>query len=227
MASASRDLLRAAREFCQQLSVGLNGQLFLAGYSEGGYATMALHKLLEEKHRNEFIVTASMPGGGAYHKTAFSDYVVGANRDLYFINSYLWVLNTYNWVYKINRPWSYYLNEPYASQVEAGGVFSRIPLNPQVLLNDTLREAIAQDSDSLIQRAFADNDIHDWAPLAPMRMIHGKRDDFVPPFNAEHAYEAMRARGADKISLELLNEDHDSAISPYVMKVFEFFSQFE
>lgn len=47
LASASADMLRATREFCQQQSVAVNQKNFLLGYSEGGYATMALHKLLE------------------------------------------------------------------------------------------------------------------------------------------------------------------------------------
>jgi pimeloyl-ACP methyl ester carboxylesterase len=118
LASASRDMLRAVRELCVTEKVALNGQLFLTGYSEGGYATMSLHKLLEEGHADEFTVTASAPAAGAYDKTAFAKYILNSDQPLSFINTYLWVLQTYNTVYGLNRPFSYYLNEPYATRVQ-------------------------------------------------------------------------------------------------------------
>ena len=50
LASASADMLRATREFCQQQAVSVTQKNFLLGYSEGGYATMALHKYLEANY---------------------------------------------------------------------------------------------------------------------------------------------------------------------------------
>jgi len=44
----------------------LNQQLFLAGYSEGGYATLALQRELETHHADEFSITASAPMAGSY-----------------------------------------------------------------------------------------------------------------------------------------------------------------
>lgn len=44
-ASASLDMLRAAKELCKKLGVKLNGKLFITGYSQGGHSTAALHAL--------------------------------------------------------------------------------------------------------------------------------------------------------------------------------------
>ena len=65
-ATASVDMLRAARNYCARNNIGLNGQLFLAGYSQGGHAAMALHRELEQYHTNEFAITASAPMAGPY-----------------------------------------------------------------------------------------------------------------------------------------------------------------
>ena len=43
-ASAVLDLIRAGKTFCSNSGTPLNDQLFLMGYSQGGHATMALHK---------------------------------------------------------------------------------------------------------------------------------------------------------------------------------------
>jgi hypothetical protein len=59
-------MLRAARSFCASNNIGLNGQLFLAGYSQGGHTEMALHRELERYHTNEFAVTASAAMAGPY-----------------------------------------------------------------------------------------------------------------------------------------------------------------
>ncbi|WP_229253674.1 S9 family peptidase [Dyadobacter sp. NIV53] len=54
LASASLDMLRAAKEFLKgHAEVKWDEKLYIAGYSEGGYATMSLQKKLKKKlHRN-------------------------------------------------------------------------------------------------------------------------------------------------------------------------------
>ena len=60
------DLLRAARQVAQKRNVALNGQIFLAGYSQGGQVTMAAHKVMARDLRDEFDVTATAPMAGPY-----------------------------------------------------------------------------------------------------------------------------------------------------------------
>lgn len=63
-ATATIDMLRATRNYCQQNAIGLNGQVFLFGYSQGGHATAAAQKMIEEKYPHEFTITASAPMAG-------------------------------------------------------------------------------------------------------------------------------------------------------------------
>ena len=44
----------------------INNQLFLAGYSAGGYATVATHRTMQQQYPGEFTVTAAAPAAGAY-----------------------------------------------------------------------------------------------------------------------------------------------------------------
>ena len=65
-ASAVIDMLRAARDFAAMDGLELNGQLFITGYSQGGYTAMAAHRELEASYEDEFAVTASAPMAGPY-----------------------------------------------------------------------------------------------------------------------------------------------------------------
>ena len=49
------------------------GRLYLKGYSEGGYATLALQKELETNHSSEFTITASAPTAGPYSTMLMSE----------------------------------------------------------------------------------------------------------------------------------------------------------
>jgi len=60
------DCMRAGRSCSSEKGVSLNGQVFLAGYSEGGYATLAVQKTIEAECQSEFSLTAVAPLSGPY-----------------------------------------------------------------------------------------------------------------------------------------------------------------
>jgi pimeloyl-ACP methyl ester carboxylesterase len=226
LASASADMLRAAREFCKQQGVGVSQKNFLLGYSEGGYATMALHKLLEEKYATTLPVTASAPGAGAYHKSAFAKYILNATQPLSFLSSYVWVLRTYDRIYALNRPFSFYYQEPYATRLQADP-FAEVPSQQSQLFASGFRNAVLNDSDSKLTAALADNDIYDWKPTAPVALFHGTADDYVPFFNSQDAYDAMRKRGATQVELHpIQGGNHFSSATAYTLGAYAFISQY-
>ena len=225
LATASADMLRATREFCQQQKVSVNQKNFLLGYSEGGYATMALHKLLEEKYATTLPVTASAPGAGAYHKSAFARHILGATQPLNFLSTYVWVLRTYDRLYALNRPFSFYYQEPYATRLQANP-FAPVPSQQNQLFTPAFRQAVLNKSDAPLAAALADNDIHDWQPRAPLALFHGTADDYVPFFNSQDAYDAMRKHGATQVELRPIEGgNHFSSAAAYILGAYAFISQ--
>ena len=68
-ASVGVDMMRAVRELDADEDFGLfelSDQVFVAGYSQGGHAAMALHRVLETELSNEFEVSGSAPMSGPY-----------------------------------------------------------------------------------------------------------------------------------------------------------------
>ncbi len=224
-AQVSLDMLRAVKEYCRLNNIQLNEKLFLTGYSQGGGATMALHKKIEEEATNEFRVTASAPGAGAYNKTGFANFLVTTNQPQAAINLYLWVLDTYNRIYKINRPWTAILTQPSAASVQANGVFAPVNSNPQQLFTAEFAAGIRNRTDVAFINAFRDNDVHDWRPQAPVRLYHGTADTTVPLSHSRDALNAMRQRGAADVQLiEIQGADHITAIQQYIFGMYFFFA---
>ncbi len=226
LASTSADMLRATREFCAQQKVSVNQKNFLLGYSEGGYATMALHKLLQEKYATTLPVTASAPGAGAYHKSAFARYILNSTQPLNFLSTYVWVLRTYDRVYALNRPYSFYYQEPYATQLQADP-FGSVPSQASQLFAPSFRQAVLNNSDAALSKTLTDNDIYNWKPTAPLALFHGTADDYVPFFNSQDAYDAMQQQGAKQVELHpIQGGDHFSSAANYMLGAYAFIVQY-
>ena len=178
-ASASLDLLRAAREYIQSdASINWDKRLYLAGYSAGGTATMALYKKMQDEVPTEFNLRAVSCGAGAYDKTNFTLAVVGkpSSGEVNANRAFIWVLLTYNQIYGINRPLSYYFNEPCLTEVQAKRQLATVTVSMDQALTDTFKKNLLNGTDTQFLAALADNNVYDWKPLTPLRLYHGEAD---------------------------------------------------
>lgn len=226
LATASLDMLRATREFLTEKSVNWDKRLFIAGYSEGGYATLALQKKIEEETGSEFNLVASSCGAGAYDKPGFMRQIVNERTDgIASVNRlYIWVLLTYDRIYGLNRPMTYYFKEPYAAQIAATGKNVNISVSLNTIFTDSFKKSINEGTDADFLKAVQDNDIHDWKPRTPTRLYHGDADETVLYLNSQNAYEAMQKRGAANVRLETLKgANHATGVLGFVTGTYSFF----
>ncbi|HOP03763.1 MAG TPA: lipase family protein [Tenuifilaceae bacterium] len=226
LATSCRDMIRATYEFFKVQKIEQpSQQLFLSGYSEGGFATMATYKLLQEQHSNEFIITGVTVGAGAYNKTEFANYIINSTENQQHINSFVWVLDVYNAIYpNLKRPLNYYFNEPWATTIANYGPFSDIEQNPHLLFNEDFIQNFSAGNDIELNAALADNDCYNWIPYSPLQMYHGTNDVYVPYFNSSTAYEAMVNNGATNVELiPIIGGDHETSVTDYFTGTFLFF----
>ncbi|MCF0053639.1 phospholipase [Dyadobacter sp. LJ53] len=227
LASASLDMLRASKEFLKgRTDVKWDEKLYIAGYSEGGYATMSLHKMIEEEAAGEFNLRASSCGAGAYDKTAFMKHVI--NTKTHGIASYnalyTWVLLTYDRIYKLNRPASYYFKEPFATNITANGISAPIAQSFDSALNESFKTDLNDGKDKGFIDAIADNDVYNWKPKVPVQLYHGDADQLVFYFNSEKAYTTMKALGANVQLIPVPDGTHSSSITSYLIGTLAFFT---
>ena len=231
LATASLDMLRAARQVLTEKSVNWDKRLMVAGYSEGGYATLALQKKIEEETGSEFNLVASSCGAGAYDKPAFMKQILNntTSTEASISRLYLWVLLTYDRIYNLNRPATYYFKEPYATRIAANGYTANLGGQSfNQIVTDSFKQAINNGTDTDFLKAVQDNDIHDWKPRTNTQLYHGDADDTVLFLNSQNAYDAMRARGATNVQLiPLQGANHATGIIGYITGTYSFFNSLQ
>jgi len=226
-ATAVLDNLLASRDFADDKNVSLNNDLFLAGYSQGGYTTLAAHKAIEERDFDAFNLIASFPAAGGYDLEAMQRYFFRLPQ--YHQPFYMaYVAMSYATYYDYNTFVSDFFNEPYASRIPTlfdglnaqGFINSQLTQEIPVLIReDILQNIDVSDSYAYIREAFRENSLTDWIPQHPVYFYHGDQDDTVPYENTLITVERLRANGTpeDRISLTVIpGADHATGVEPYL-----------
>ncbi len=188
-ANAVVDLLTAAQTWRRQAGVVDNGQLFLVGYSEGGYATMAAHRAIQQAGGPlKTQLQAAVPGAGPYDVQATLDEQV---RRIRVLNPALGALFDPDNLSKA----------PEAVRKELRRLLMRqmVPDDADVGYSTLFLDRYAADDRAAIA---AEHSVHlGWAPSAPVYLFHGRADLTVPYAASVSALNTLRAAGATDVSL--------------------------
>ena len=225
LGSTSYGMLKATKEFLTNEKVKANNKLFLLGYSEGGYATLALQKYIE--NRGDLSITHSLPGAGAYNKTEFSKNILNQDIDLPHMANYLWVLYTYNRIYEnLGRPWSDYVVAPYAevlTNINSKDItqisLDEFETNPQKLFTAGFLKNLNDKTDEAFLSVLSDNDLLDWTPIAPITFYHGTEDQFVYPLNSISTAAALKEKNIKVTYVPIEGENHSTGSVEYFKRV--------
>jgi pimeloyl-ACP methyl ester carboxylesterase len=228
-ASAIIDALKAAADLAKEKNVQFNKKLFLAGYSQGGYATMAAHRAIEKDGLPNFDLIASFPSSGGYDVKNMQEYFFTlTNYDQPFYLAY--VARAYQNEYHWTQPLTDIFKEPYASRIPellngtltSGDINAQLTTSIKDLVNDDLRTHIDTDAKyKYIVDAFKENSLTDWTPTKKMFMYHGDADTTVPYSNSVVTYNKLIANGAsaNNVTLTALpGKDHGTGVIPYIEK---------
>lgn len=229
-ATAVIDLLKAATVLAEEKQVDFDARLFLAGYSQGGYATLAAHKAIEADPLEGFELIASFPGAGGYDINAMLDHFITIDtyNDPYYL---AFVGMSYESYYGQDNILSQFFREPYASRIPSlfNGTNTSAQIDQQLTssIPDLIREEVMTNSDTYplneyLRAKFDENSLVDWIPEARVFLYHGDADGTVPVGNSEITYNKLLDNGADpgKLTLTILpGRDHGTAIEPYIEDV--------
>jgi pimeloyl-ACP methyl ester carboxylesterase len=241
LASASVDMNRAARAFFKEPGINavMNGQLFLAGYSEGGYATLATQRLMEQSLSAEFPITASEPGAGPYDLSSTTKTILGlASQPQPAFAGFFFA--AYDSLYNPSSQLAYYFSLTYAPVVAThfGGNYSRSQITADLggsnvmtntLFNPVFLASFLGTGETALKAHIAENDIYNWAPAVPTRLFQGQNDDVVPYANTTTAQAAMVSNGSTTVTVVNCNAGtlpttHDNCIKPFAIDVVTYFS---
>lgn len=216
-ASAMIDMLSAIKQYMDANDIIYNDQLFITGYSQGGHAAMAAHRVLERDYKDQIAVTASLPMSGPYSISGVMLDLAFMEEEFFFpsylVYSTLGIKAIYPELYDdiseifredfvdMIRPFSesgeglFTLNVQLLNELESkfGGSF------PKFIFKDSLLNVISTQPDHLFNQALRESDLFDWTPEAPVLMLYCESDDQVPFKNSIIADSVMNANGAANV----------------------------
>ena len=219
-ATASIDIMRVCRSIVEMENLQLNDQLFIMGYSQGGHATMATHRMIQEELNGEFVVTASAPGSGPYDMSGAQQEMVAAFEP-YAVPGYLpYVIQSYQHVYgdlydSIQQiyipPYDETIPPLLDGSVGFGELNAAMPPIPREIIQPAYADLFFTDPNHPAFVALKDNDVYEWVPEAPVLFNYCSSDEEVTFQNTIIASEWMIDNGAPSIEVV----ERDTALSHF------------
>ena len=215
-AAAVVDMIKAAKEYLKSKQFATSNRLFLIGYSEGGYATLAAQREIENNPSNGLTVTGTAAGAGAFDLTTMLTEV--SKSDLSYATSYItYLMESYNTYYNWKRPLSNVYNEPYATNIpglfngdmDVPAIASKLTFNLKDLLQPTFRTNLTiTGQETVLKTALRNNSFFDWYPKGQTRLYHGTEDEIVSYKSSQTAFDAFKSAGATNVSLKSVSGTH-------------------
>lgn len=238
LADTTVDLLRATKQYLSNQHIALNGKLFLSGYSEGGYASVATHRAIQQQYSSEFTVTADVAGDGPYDLSTTADTLL-SSPTLPFAPYVAFIFKAYDTIYNWNRI-SDFFQPRFVNAVNADfdGTHSATQIEADLtnvtadLFNPTFLSNYLSTGEPEIKARLAENNVYDWTPQAPVRFYHGVDDITVPYTNATTAQVTMSGNGASDVAVINCTTtggvpaDHGNCAFPYFEYALGYFLTF-
>lgn len=224
------DFLRAWKNYASENQIRLNNRLFLAGYSEGGFVTLAAQKTIEQKFSEEFQLSGVAPMSGPYDLEGMVEQVFESVD--YSTPAYIaYFMTAYDEYYVWNRLEDFF-SSPYAAKMPTlfdgskswGQVVSQLPEELSELINAEFVSAVNSGAEEAFVAAIRENTKLDWTPQAPIHFFHGDADLVVPYQNALTAVERLTAAGAQGIRLTTFSGgNHDTSGPQAIIAAIQWF----
>ena len=219
-ASSVIDLILSSKDFANSLNIEISNQLFLMGYSQGGHATMAAVREIEESFSESLVITSSCPMAGPYSMSdaqldminniypnpGYFPYVIFAYQNVYG--------NLYNNPSEILKPGFDELFEMYNGEYSMSQINQQIwsiafdiygidsdSFTPLDMLNENYYNDFLINDNHPFRLALKDNDLIDFTPNSPLRLIHCNGDLDVSFQNSVLAYQSFQENALEEIDL--------------------------
>jgi len=209
LANATVDFIEAAKVFAKENNITLNDQLFLTGYSEGGYAALATLEKIEKEGGPT--VTMALPMAGPYIMDGLAVKVLEAPT--LSVPSFMANVG-YAYAKAYNKKLSDIINEPYASKLETlfAGDLNRTQIDPQLTTETTgedglfnpvfVKDFSTNPQTNWFMGAVSQNNLYKWAPQTPLKLIHCIGDTVIPFTIATGTAQTMNALiGSEKVEV--------------------------
>lgn len=209
LANSTVDMINAAIGFANKAGLPINGQVFLSGYSEGGYATMAAAKDIQQNHP-ELDLKAVAPMAGPYDVEAMGLATLSAPY-MAFPPFLAYIAYAYSDIYNLDI--KDMVNEPYADKLSTlfdanhttAEIAYSLPLpgsDPKDLFVPSFVDDYLTNHDNKLRVKFKENSLLSWTPKMPMKLIQCTNDEIIPyQIATQKAYDTFVKNGSTSVSI--------------------------
>jgi pimeloyl-ACP methyl ester carboxylesterase len=233
------DLIRAARELSkdEKIVAKPTNDLFIFGYSQGGWATLQLQKAIEKEYSSEFNLIASSCGAGPYSLEYMTNYIINENT---YPAPYLlaYMVDSYTKIGSISNPASDFFQAPYADKIPTlfDGLHSANEINAQLttqidaLLTPEFRSSyLTSVKYSAFRSTINSNSVQPWSVSTPTKLFHGTADTDIPLGVSQRMLANFQVKDpANSSKIELVTiplADHTTAIPVVAIETLNWFLQ--
>jgi hypothetical protein len=206
MATASLDILTAARTLAARHGDQLDPGVLATGFSEGGSAAMALGRALQHGQSPFFRLAALAPFSGPYDLAGaelpgvFNGQIAAVAAPYYL--GYL--LTSWNPLYHLyttpsqafRQPWAARVQQLYDGSHQDQQVLAALPALSRLLTPGYLR-LVRHPTGNFLRALDANSTCAGWTPRVPVRLYAASGDSQGTPVNSVDCLQAIRARGGD------------------------------
>ncbi|WP_392538242.1 alpha/beta hydrolase family protein [Legionella sp. 227] len=233
LASSSVNMLLAAKELAKIINIKVNEQLYVGGYSEGGFSSLVLFELLTKQYPN-IPVTAVALGSAPYDWDETMKFIMldPGPRATAYLAYFFFSLQTYkNYWTDLNQifvsPYNAIVPELFDGLHSSKEILNALPKNPALIFQQEFFNAILEHTDGNSENLRNYFNHYDFSPTAPLLLVGTKGDKDVPYHGAELAYDQF-TKYSSAVYIQSVSDtlDHRDA-APYVFyEMLQFFKRF-
>ncbi len=231
------DMLKATEELTNtgDISARASKDLYLNGYSQGGWATMCVQKELETVQKDLFNIKASSCGAGPYNLETVLEFILSNEH---YDNPYF-LAYVFNTMIKMDKADSELLKkifkEPFSDRVldAFDGIKTEKEINKLfttlvkgLFTKDFIDNYKTSPDFKQVRDFLENNSVGFWKTSIPTRLYHGTEDVDIPLINSQEAYNEMRNLGVSKEMVKLIeipNSNHGTSIIPTELNTIRWF----
>jgi pimeloyl-ACP methyl ester carboxylesterase len=195
------DLIEAAKEITGPKSLDMNvtNDLSLLGYSQGGWASMAVKEWIEKNAGGNYALKGTASGGAPYDLTRLTEYIMGLeNYPMPVYVAYLFhsliqtgtVAITYSDIF--NAPYDNRIKDLFNGQRDNDYINNQLTTTIADLFSVEFRTNYKQlEKYSTLRAALVTNSVQPWKTTTPTFLRHGTNDTYVPAFQSMEMYQGF------------------------------------
>lgn len=236
-ARASLDMIRASQRYMTDNNIVFNSQLYISGYSQGGYTAMALAEEIETNNNDEFTLMGVAPMAGTYDLKALGDIELDASHTMVYPAFLAFLADSYSQTYAdinlndvvnttdLTLYHSLFDGSKSAAEIHASlglttnygfGAYTADSLYKISFIDDYQNNL---NTGATLQARFTENSTSNWTPKTKMNLIHCIDDEIIPFNMSQKAYDSFMENGSNDVTLTPIPTaiiDEATASSPFV-----------